>query len=91
MSVYEKAQGTNENLEMAQDELNTLKSRGDLLEDKISSLGTPKGIETEIRDKFSVVKEGEEVIVIIKEEFDIKEQNNKKGKSFWEVIKGLFR
>lgn len=91
LNVYEKAQNTKENLELAQVELDVLKARGTLLEDKISVLGTPKGIEAEIRDKFNVVKEGESVIVIVEGELNGNEHNGVEGKSFWERIKSLFK
>ncbi len=90
ISVYEKAQSTQENLEIAQVELDKLVDRGELLEDNLSSLATPKGVEAEIRDKFNVVKEGESVIMIIEPEEMEGGRKNKNTKSLWERIKSMF-
>ncbi len=90
LNVYEKAQNTNENLELAEVELDTLEARKSLLEDKISTLGTPKGVEAEIRDKFNVVKEGESVIMIVEGEPNGNKDSGWAEKSFWERIKSLF-
>ena len=57
----------------------------------VKGLETDFGIEAEIREKYGLVKEGEEVVVIIDEE--TKEDNNdaeqgKKG--WWKRLKGFF-
>lgn len=46
-------------------EVSDLQGRSDDLGQKITKLGTERGVEEEIRDKFSVAKEGENVLVIV--------------------------
>jgi len=90
IGVYEKAQSTSENMEVAHEELITLQERGDLLEDKLSTLGTPKGVEAEIRDKFNVIKEGESVIMLIDSDVEEVGDSESTKRSFWQKIKGIF-
>jgi len=49
-------------------ELEDLENRKEKLENKIEMLGTERGREEEIRDKFRVAREGEEMIIIIDNE-----------------------
>jgi cell division protein FtsB len=46
-------------------ELATLKARKATLEAETSRLKTVEGVESEIRDKYRMVKEGEELVVIV--------------------------
>ena len=46
-------------------DLNELKDRKDKLASEIDNLNTASGLEAEIRSKFSVVKQGEQVIVVV--------------------------
>jgi cell division protein FtsB len=91
LNVYEKAQRTKENLNIATTELENLESRGDLLEERIESFKTEKGIEEEIRDKFNVIKEGEHVIMIVDEELTDEDMKNENSGSLWQRIKFLFK
>ena len=65
LGLYEKKQSTDESLYLAEAELERALARTTLLENKLESFGTKKGIEMEIRDMFNVAKEGERVIVIV--------------------------
>ena len=53
------------NLEVAQAEIAIAQAKNDELSRHIAHLGTEAGIESEIRQKYSVSKEGEEVAVIV--------------------------
>lgn len=46
-------------------ELEELKLRAQLLESKVSRMESERGIEEEIREQFDVVKENEQVVVIV--------------------------
>jgi len=91
IGVYEKAQSTEENLVEAEIELEKLDERGDLLEARLESLGTEKGVEAEIREKFNVVRDGENVIMLLEPEEIDSNIGKETKKSFWERIKSLFR
>ena len=64
-NIYKKEQISKNNLVLAQQNLDKLKSRYDILKSDVDWLITPEGIEEEIRNKFSVVKEGEQVAIIV--------------------------
>ncbi|MEK9184751.1 MAG: septum formation initiator family protein [Patescibacteria group bacterium] len=64
-NIYKKEQISKNNLVLAQQNLDKLKSRYDILKSEVDWLSTPEGIEEEIRNKFSVVKEGEQVAIIV--------------------------
>ncbi|MSR71273.1 MAG: hypothetical protein EXS50_01185 [Candidatus Taylorbacteria bacterium] len=63
--IYQKEQMSRSNLEQANRELTRLKVRYDTLTSGVNRLKTPAGVEEEIRNKFSVIKEGEQVAIII--------------------------
>lgn len=90
--VYKKARDTEKNAVVVADKYDELKRRESELTGKIGSLETPLGIETEIREKFGLVKDGEEMIVIVdppkeEKESDLESSDNK---TLWEKIKGWF-
>jgi cell division protein FtsB len=69
-----------------------LEQRLETMDQHNELLKTPTGIETEIRHKFDVVKEGEGVIVIVDKEIPIIEED-KRGivKKFWDGVVQVFR
>lgn len=66
-----------------------LQERRDELEQEIEALKTPRGVEAEIRERFPVVKEGEEVITIVEQA----ESNEVSGpsKSWWRRFLQVFK
>jgi cell division protein FtsB len=70
--------------------LSELESRNDELDQKIKKLQTVSGVEEEIRAKFSVAKESENMVIIVREEKATSSQQNKSA-GFWSNIKTLFR
>jgi cell division protein FtsB len=67
-SVYERytvEQEMEAKLEARAHELETLRSRAALLEGKVEHLKNERGIEEELRSRFDVVKEGEQVVIIV--------------------------
>jgi cell division protein FtsB len=63
--VYQKEQLSAKNLLREQIEFDKLTSREKSLVSSIDHLKTEQGVESEIRNKFRVVKEGEQVAVIV--------------------------
>lgn len=63
--MYEKASLAREQKNRLEKELEDLKSRELELEAKIANLKTERGLEEEIRGRFSVAKNGESVVVVV--------------------------
>jgi cell division protein FtsB len=64
IDFYQKAAESKKRKQRAETELLELEKRKENLENKIESLSSPVGIEKELREKFDLVKEGEETILI---------------------------
>lgn len=63
--VYQKERQTRINKQQRLAHLDELNTRREALEKEINQLSTERGIDEEIRQKFEVAMEGEEVIVIV--------------------------
>ena len=63
--MYEKASLAREQKNRLEKELEDLKARELDLEVKIANLKTARGLEEEIRGRFSVAKNGESVVVVV--------------------------
>ena len=90
--VYKKVRDTEKNVAAVTETYDELKKRESELIGKIESLETPLGVETEIREKFGLVKDGEEMIVIVDPPKEEKENDleSAENKSLWEKIKEWF-
>ena len=62
------------------DEIERLEEREQALNNAISTLEDPRGVEAELRRRFDVAKEGEEVIVLIEKKKEALEQINTQQK-----------
>lgn len=51
-----------------EEEINTLEERKKTLEKEVDYLSSDRGVEAEIRRQFDVAREGEQVVIIIKDE-----------------------
>ena len=69
--------------------LDELYDRDELLQSEIDRLNTSKGLESEIRSKFEVAKDGEEVIVIVEAPSDEKKVIVSEEKGFFKRLFGL--
>jgi cell division protein FtsB len=65
LGLYSKAQASAEARKVSEHELQELQERTDFVEGEISRLRTTEGVEREIREKFSVAKPGEELVVVV--------------------------
>jgi len=93
IGIYYKQKASGENLAKAREEFAELEKREKMLNSEIDRFKTDGGVEEEIRKKFMVGKEGEQVIVIID---DVKSSNTEKindgGKSgIWSRFVNFFR
>jgi cell division protein FtsB len=88
-NVFKKQQDSAANVSEASRELKKLEDRQQLLETEIARLSTDAGIEEEIRSKFSVLKPGENLIVIVDEKGSSTVEVQKQ-ESWWGKFKNLF-
>lgn len=91
--VYYKEKASRENLNIVNERLLELEKREKRLALEVDRLNTDKGAEKEIRKKFMIGKEGENVIVIVDEakaEKSVKE-SDKGEKSIWSRFLDFFR
>ncbi|OGI88453.1 hypothetical protein A2995_01465 [Candidatus Nomurabacteria bacterium RIFCSPLOWO2_01_FULL_33_24] len=91
LEKFKDHQETTSAKRIAKEKLEELEKQESNLQSKIINLQTEQGIEEDIREKFRVGKEGEELIIIIEDqnssEEDLKNQN-KKG--FLDFLKNIF-
>jgi cell division protein FtsB len=70
VSVYNRfviAEDTRVKLEDRREDLEALEMRAAVLQEKVDYLENERGIEEELRNRFDVAKEGEQVIIILEE------------------------
>jgi len=63
--AYQKVVNTHEQRIAVAAELHELRTREHILQEEINRLETPQGVEAEIRKKYELGREGEELIVIV--------------------------
>lgn len=67
-SAWAKEESTRGNLAAVESELEALRAREEALQKELERLDTPRGLEAEIRSKYELGREGEEMVVIVEEE-----------------------
>ena len=88
-NIYTKARDTQTNLDTITSSYEEMYQREQELAASVEAFDTSFGIETEIRDKYGLVKEGEEVVVIVEDE-SLQDVEQEQEKGWWEKLKGLF-
>lgn len=81
VSVFERFQVSREmanKKNVVEEELEVLKQKASTLEVRVKNLQNERGVEAELRKRFDVVKEGEQMIIILDEEA---EENSLKKKT----------
>lgn len=87
--VYQKKRDSEKMRDISMVQVEELRKRELELRSKIERLETEQGVEEEIRSKFSVAKQDENmVLVVLQQETGTSTSTPKKG--FWSRIKGLF-
>jgi hypothetical protein len=65
--AWQKQRESGNNLARVEQELSSARGREQELSQSIERIKTPDGVENEIRQKFSVVRPGEEIVLIVNE------------------------
>lgn len=86
-----KLKDTEENRRVAEIKVDELKQKKESYLQKLNDLNTEKGIEEDIREKFSVAKEGEKVIVIVDEEKEVESNTNDESFNIFSFFKKWFK
>lgn len=90
-NVYKKQDMTRDNLAKTAASLEGLQAREKMLTGEIQKLKTDVGIEEEIREKYGLIKPGEEVIVIVDNDEGGNVVKNTTSTGFWQKIKDWLR
>ncbi len=85
--VYQKERLTKENLTKTNNNLSTLLVREKMLSSGIDKLKTDNGIEQEIREKYGLVKPGEEVIILVDRDEGTSSLPISSRAGFWQKVK----
>ena len=75
-SVYKRYQVEREMAERRAEteaSLNALEDRAAAIQEKVDTLENQRGLEAEIRDRFDVAREGEQVVIILDSEEEVQE------------------
>lgn len=93
VNVYEKKLESEENLRKITEEVGAMRERELQLAAQIGRLETDQGVEEEIRKKFSVVKDGEQMVVLVDDESatsaPAEEEKGLLGR-MWAAVTGVF-
>lgn len=93
IGLLEKARDTSQKREMVLSQMNSITERQQIEEKNIAKLQTNSGIEETLRDKYHLVKEGEQMVVIVDQ--DVDKLNKKEEKSsklgIVQFFKNLFK
>lgn len=92
INVYSKERESRRDLERVKLQRVQLSARAASVRESGDRLKTPDGIETEIRSKFDVAKEGEGVIVIVDKIIQVPEPEEKGMiQRFWDSVTSVFK
>ena len=89
-NMYKKERDTRLRRIEQREVLDELKGREKSLADEIERLSTERGIEEEVRSKFEVGREGEQVIIIVDNPEEENTDKKDMKKTFWQKIKSWF-
>ena len=87
--VYKKKVESAELRDISLKNVETLRNRSEDLQAKIDRLNTKQGIEEEVRSKFSVAKDNENMVIIVQDESTSSESVKKVG--VWQKIMSIFK
>jgi cell division protein FtsB len=92
IGVYAKEKDSRTEMNRVLQQKKDLEARLDTMNQHNEQLKTEAGVETEIRNKFDVVKQGEGVIVIVDKDIPVIEEDNRGiVKKFWDSVVHVFR
>ena len=94
-NLYQKSQEAKNNRLIVESQIKDLKTREAFLHNELNNLSTDYGIESEVRQKFNVKKDGEQVAVIIPSTpiIEIRPQNSVTSffNNIWNNLADIFR
>ena len=90
-SFMNKMGETSRNKEIIEDKVTELEKSKEKLNSEIIKLKTEKGIEENIREKFGLAKEGEEMIVIIEDKNSEEAEKKMDSEGFFSFLKNWFK
>jgi len=90
IQLVSKAKETAKNKNIAEDKIAELQKGKEKLSSDIAKFQTEKGIEENIREKFGLAKEGENMIVII-EDKNLPEKEEVESNGFFSFLKNWFK
>jgi len=90
IQLVSKAEETAKNKNIAEDKIVELQKGKEKLSSDIAKFQTEKGIEENIREKFGLAKEGENMIVII-EDKNLPEKEEVESNGFFSFLKNWFK
>lgn len=88
--AYHKSRLAKKRVVASQEELASLSVQKEKLSLELDNANTTFGQEKAIREKFNVVREGEKVIMVVKEAPVMEVSEDKKGDGFWKFLRGIF-
>lgn len=90
-SIYKKNQVASINRQESDKRLSLLREKSDNLTASLLGLETDRGVEEELRNKFQIMKNGEEVLVVVDEEIEPKDMSaDDKDGDYWQKFKNFF-
>ena len=90
LGLWNKMQDTEKNKKIAQDNLTSLKQRKENYSSEINSLNTTEGKEKLFRENFGLVKNGEDLIVVVEDKNPLT-ATSPAPTGFFSWLKGLFK
>lgn len=89
-NMYGRYQEAKTRADRARAEIAALESRKKELSDDLARLGTPRGTEEELRKRFNVAADGEEVIVVVNKRATTSDNDTARKESIWQKVLNLF-
>ncbi|MFA6300774.1 MAG: septum formation initiator family protein [Candidatus Paceibacterota bacterium] len=91
LGFWNKMQETSRNKRIVEDKIAELKQQKEKLSSDIDSLNTEEGKEKFFRENFGLVKEGEDMIVVVEDKNSPKDGEKKTSGGFFSFFTNLFR
>jgi cell division protein FtsB len=89
--IFSKMRESKGKLEASQGRYESVKKRHEALDSQIKHLGTETGLEEEIRTRYNLSREGENVIVLVDNKEDVDDSDADKDKGgFWSKMSSWF-
>ncbi len=88
---WNKMRETSNNKKIIEDKVASLKEQKDMLSLDISNLNTEEGKEKFLRENYGLVKEGEDLTIVLEDKNSPKTTQNEANNGFFSFFKNLFK